>query len=181
MIIGVLGHKYNGKDTIADHLVEKYKFKKICFAHALKDMAKQLFGLTDEQLYGEEKEVEDEYWKTTPRKLLQFVGTELFRKQFSKLCPHVKEGIWVEIVKKKLLNTTDNIVISDVRFQNELDMIHNLNGIIIKVKRPSIKKVDYHESELGIDKIKDFDIEILNNDTLVSLYDKIDKVMLLHA
>lgn len=181
MIIGVLGHKRNGKDTIADYLVENYEFKKICFADALKNMSRQLFGLTDEQLYGDKKEVEDEYWQTTPRKILQFVGTELFRKQFAKLCPHVKEGIWVEIAKKKILNTKENVVISDVRFQNEVDMIHSLNGIVIKVVRPSISNIDYHESELGIDKIKDFDLEMLNDNTLDSLYTKLDRVMSLHV
>ena len=49
---------------------------------------------------------------------------------------------------KALIQKTSNsnIVIDDVRFQNEVDMIHSLGGIIIKIECDNEIK-DNHESE----------------------------------
>jgi hypothetical protein len=41
----------------------------------------------------------------------------------------------VASVENKMRKTTDNIVISDVRFPNEIKAIHNAGGKVIRVKR----------------------------------------------
>ena len=38
-------------------------------------------------------------------------------------------------VENKMRKTTDNIVISDVRFPNEIRAIHNAGGIVVRVQR----------------------------------------------
>jgi len=58
-LIGFLAKKRHGKDTSADYLVKKYNYKKLSFAKPIKDACKILFGFTDEQLYGNLKEVKD--------------------------------------------------------------------------------------------------------------------------
>ena len=71
-------------------------------ADALKDAVKCIFDFDDEQLYGSKKEEIDEFWKVTPRQVLQFVGTDLFRNHTEELIPHVKKNIWVQVVKRKI-------------------------------------------------------------------------------
>jgi hypothetical protein len=64
----------------------------------------------------------------TPRWILQQWGTEVCRN-------HFHTDIWVASVENKLRLTKDNIVISDVRFPNEIKAIHNAGGLVIRVKR----------------------------------------------
>jgi len=56
-------------------------------------------------------------------------------------------------------------------------MIHQMNGIIVRVKRDKMIKditnVDCHTSEVSIDNIK-VDLEIQNNGTIEELYDQIN-------
>ena len=46
------GKSGSGKDTVADYLVQKYNFTKISFADELKRIAKQVFGFSNETLWG---------------------------------------------------------------------------------------------------------------------------------
>ena len=65
------------------------------------------------------------------------------------------------------------VVISDVRFQHEVNAIHNMNGIVIKVVR-NIQNIDPHVSEKGIDDILDYDFLIQNFGTIKQLHTHID-------
>ena len=64
----------------------------------------------------------------TPRYILQYWGTEVCRQGFH-------DDIWIASVENKMRKTTDNIVISDVRFPNEIKAIHNAGGIVVRVHR----------------------------------------------
>jgi hypothetical protein len=66
--------------------------------------------------------------KLTPRWVLQYWGTEVCRTGFH-------DDIWIASVENKMRKTTDNIVISDVRFPNEIKAIHNAGGIVVRIKR----------------------------------------------
>lgn len=52
IILGISGHAGAGKDTAADHLVEKYGFVKLSLADELKRWTRKSFGFTNEQLWG---------------------------------------------------------------------------------------------------------------------------------
>jgi hypothetical protein len=64
----------------------------------------------------------------TPRWVLQYWGTEVCRKAFH-------NDIWIASLENKLRNSTDDIVISDCRFPNEIKSIKNAGGQIIWVRR----------------------------------------------
>ncbi len=182
MIIGILGKKYNGKDTIADHLVKKYGFKKIAFADPVKDMCRLLFGFNERQLYGDLKEVVDSNWGVSPRTVMQYLGTDVFRRDINKIMPHIKENFWINCVRTRYLNMLKEdpkvlLVISDVRFANEVDIIHELKGPVFKVERDVVNSNDIHESEKNIDLIKNYDYLISNNKSVQDLYDKIDSII----
>ena len=141
MILGVTGLIGSGKDTIADYLVTNHGFKRVSFAASLKDAASAVFGWDREMLEGTTKasrawrEEVDEWWADrlamphlTPRWVLQNWGTDLFRNHFHK-------DIWVASVENKLRTTTDNVVITDCRFANEVKAIKAAGGITCRVIR----------------------------------------------
>lgn len=179
MLIGILGYKFSGKDTTADHLVKNYNFKKIAFAQPLKDACRILFNFDEDQLYGNKKEVIDQRWNVTPRTVFQYIGTEMFRNGINEIIPDIGNNFWVNLAILNYKNIIkddkeQNVVISDVRFNNEVDAIHKEGGIIIKITRLNLVSNDTHSSE-NINDIK-YDYEIINDGTLENLYEKIDGI-----
>lgn len=141
MIIGFVGLIGAGKDTAADYLVNFHGFRRDSFANTLKDAVSNVFGWDRTLLEGrttqarEWREQVDPWWaerlnmpNLTPRWVLQYWGTEVCRHGFH-------DDIWIASVENKMRKTTDNIVISDVRFPNEIKAIHNAGGMVIRVKR----------------------------------------------
>ena len=57
MLIGLLGKKRVGKDTVAEYLIEKYNFIRYAFADPIKEIAGIMFNFSYEQLYGNQKEI----------------------------------------------------------------------------------------------------------------------------
>jgi hypothetical protein len=141
MIIGFVGFIGSGKDTAADYLVNFHGFRRDSFANTLKDAVANVFGWDRTLLEGrtnearEWREQVDTWWAErlgmphlTPRWILQYWGTEVCRHGFH-------DDIWIASVENKMRKTSDNIVISDVRFPNEIRAIHNAGGIVIWVQR----------------------------------------------
>lgn len=141
MIIGVCGLIGSGKDTIADYLQNIHQFRRESFAHTLKDAVAHIFGWDRELIEGrtresrEWREQVDPWWSErlnmphlTPRYVLQVWGTEVARRSFH-------DDIWIASLENKLRKTTDDVVISDCRFPNEIKAIKNAGGIVIRVKR----------------------------------------------
>ena len=192
MIYGICGLQGSGKDTIADILITEHNFKKMSFADPLKDITNIIFGWDRDMLQGltkesrEEREKVDKYWSdkldnfdkaVTPRKMLQYLGTDLFRDCFQK-------NIWILVLEKKLSEYNGNIVITDCRFPDEIKMIKKLVGEIINVNRNNpiwfedykngkVDKVDnVHISELSWIR-SDFDHVIDNSGSL----DELNKIV----
>lgn len=179
ILIGLCGKKRHGKDTMADYLVNKYGFIKLVLAEPIKNICKELFGFTDEQLYGNKKEDIDEFWKISPRTIMQYFGTEIMRNKFTEIMPHIGDNIFIEILKKKIynlqrLNNDVKIVVSDIRYLNEVEMIHSLNGFMFKIIRNIVNNPDDHSSETTIDQINCCIID--NNNSIENFYLNIDKI-----
>jgi len=143
MIIGVCGFIGSGKDTIADYLVNFHGYRRESFANSLKDAVSVVFGWDRTMLEGRTKQARewreqvDTWWATrlnmpelTPRWILQQWGTEVCREGFH-------DDMWIASLENKLRNSTDDIVISDCRFPNEIKSIKAAGGIVIRVRRGS--------------------------------------------
>lgn len=140
MIIGVCGFIGSGKDTVADYLTNFHGFRRESFANSLKDAVAQVFGWDRTMLEGRTKqarewrEQQDDWWTNrlgmviTPRWVLQYWGTDVLRKGFH-------DDIWIASLENKLRNSTDDVVISDCRFPNEIKSIKEAGGIVVRVIR----------------------------------------------
>lgn len=141
MIIGITGFIGSGKDTVANYLVAKHGFVRDSFAGTLKDAVARVFGWDRELLEGltpearEWRERVDLWWadrlkisNLTPRWVLQHWGTEVCRQGFH-------DDIWIASLENRLRKTVDNVVISDVRFPNEIKTIRNAGGVVAWVQR----------------------------------------------
>jgi len=196
MIIGVCGLIGSGKNTVADYLVEKHNFVPVSFAAVLKDACASLFGWDRDMLEGKseesriQREQVDKFWADrlnipcfTPRYALQYIGTDVMRN-------HFHSDIWVIAAEQRIMKY-DNVVISDVRFPNEMAMIRRNGGQIWCVERtrplwyttalqdPDKMAEDYpevHPSEFVWVGEK-FDKIIINRSTLDQLYRNVEGVL----
>jgi hypothetical protein len=141
MIIGVCGLIGAGKDTMADYLVNIHQFRRESFANTLKDAVSAVFGWDRDLLEGrtrhsrEWREQVDAWWadrlgmpELTPRWVLQYWGTEVVRRSFH-------DDTWIASLENRLRKTTDDVVISDCRFPNEIGAIKRAGGLVVRVHR----------------------------------------------
>lgn len=209
-LIAFSGKKESGKSTSAKR-VEKWGYQPMSFAQPIKQICMDYFDLSQEDVYGSQKEVVHPKWGTTPRKIMQFVGTDLFRQKLGELIGDDLAGdFWINRFKKdykkvawelaltrthtqvdtgvvsvsspdqvKLGYKKVNVVVDDVRFENEAKAIRDLGGKLIKIKRSdqsSVVVADDHVSEQELDDSL-FDHIINNDGTLEELEDKIDNLI----
>jgi len=181
MFIGLLGKMGSGKSTTAAHITKKYNYEEKFYSKKLKDVCQLLFGFNEEQLYGSKKQEIDKRWGISPRQAMQFVGTDLFRKQLVNLIPGIGENFWIRTLDTELING-QNYVISDCRMQNEIDFIKKKGGVVIKIIRDEEEEINNNETKLHvteceIDNVTEFDYIIHNNGTKEELFKKIDEFM----
>jgi hypothetical protein len=174
-IIAICGCKRVGKDTVAEHLRDKFGYKIVKFAEPLKDMLKVLFGFSHEQIEIT-KDVVDPMWGVAPRKVMQFFGTEIMQFEVQRLLPNIDRGFFVKSLLARHKDD-ERIVISDMRFIHEWQAIKNThaNSLIIKITRND-SPVDDHVSEMELEHI-DPDFVIENNGTLESLFAEVDRTL----
>jgi hypothetical protein len=180
-LIGLTGRKFSGKDTLAAHLIEEYGYVRYAFADPIKEACQVIFGFTNEQCWGKEKEVIDPFWNITPRKVFQVFGTELFQYELPKHAPELADIgriFWayrfVRWYEQQLSKAPElKVVITDVRFPFEADMITEMGGTLIKITRPNQVYNDTHASETEMDSIK-YNYLINNDGSIDDLLAKTD-------
>ncbi len=159
-IIGLAGRARSGKDTCAGFLTNR-GFLRRGFADPLKEAARAIFGFSDAQLFGDEKEVEDPFWEKSPRRILQLLGTEAVRQQ-------IDDQAWVKSLMRFVSTSPRPVVVPDVRFPNEAEAIRAAGGTVWRVDRPGIAGVSAHVSETALDGYS-FDRVLRNDGSLADL------------
>lgn len=162
-LIGITGRQGAGKNTLADAIVGHAGGIIQPFADGLRDVTEAAFGSRYETQ--EEKAAVDGWWQSrigpdtfgqldgclgdqpvTGRRILQYVGTELFRQ-------HVHPDFWLFVMERRLeMNRHAHIVVvPDVRFDNEAKFIRDRGGIIIEIRRlNTVAEPSTHVSERGV-------------------------------
>jgi hypothetical protein len=187
-LIGVAGRIGSGKTTVARYLAEKYD----CVPYALADNVRAALYELDPIVALDGRTVRDvidspEDWqaiKADPvvgpevRQLLQRLGTDIGRKMFG-------TSVWL-FASEVFLDTNHpdwwsenkgpQIVVHDIRFNNEAQWVKLNKGTVINVTRPSLVPPQRdHESEKGIDpKLADY--SILNVGSLNELFGQVDHI-----
>lgn len=114
--------------------------------------------------------ISDENWfenKTDiTRALLQIYGTQIFRNR-------VDNDFWIKRTKERIINNdADIVIITDVRFPNEVDFMSSdkYDTYTVRINRPIDRTGQQHEhiSETALDDYTDWDY-IIDNDK--ELYD----------
>ena len=154
-LIGLGGYAGAGKTFLADRLVADHNFIRFKFADTLKAMTRAfLFGIgmdagdVEASIDGPLKEKAlPGLPYITPRVLMQTLGTEWGRNS-------IHRDVWVRVVEQRVQVSRSqgfNIVLDDVRFANEADMIRRLGGIVVQVHGPDVcvgrhvsERQDYH-------------------------------------
>lgn len=98
------------------------------FADALKQIASVIYDIDFNILLAQNSEDRKKREQIPDiRTKLEFLGTDVFRNQLD-------PEIWIKIVEREIKNY-DKIVISDVRFSNEMDFIQRMNGSLLLIYR----------------------------------------------
>ncbi len=155
MIIGFAGSDGVGKDTAAAAVIAhflphtiagKIKIMTYAFATPIKLFCHDFLGLTHTQLYNQkEKEVPlAEYDNLTPRDLMRSVGAVMRamnrEKNLSRVMGKYKYPIWkfLHWLQCECPADIQIILVTDVRFVEECDVIHQIGGKVIEIIRPNI-------------------------------------------
>ncbi len=137
MLIALTGLAGSGKSTVA----KLTGFVEMAFAAPMKEFCGQVFGFTDEELYGpsEARERPSKTFKRpdgtplTARYALQTLGTEWGR--------NCDPDVWAKAclagAKKAMAlgSIFENVVITDLRFVNEARLVREAGGFIWRVNR----------------------------------------------
>lgn len=175
MIIAIIGKRRSGKDTVAKYIEEEYGFKHLKISSKLKQLCKLLFEFSDDQLESDSKEIIDERWGISPRTAMQFIGTDMFQYKIQELMPGINRKFWIHSFVN-YLDHYENVVISDLRFLHEFDILKNYDLKIIYVQNDNRKHVINHISDTEFFDIP-YNYKVVNNDTITSLYYQIDQIM----
>lgn len=140
-VIGVCGLARSGKDTIynlCNPVISSMgkSCKRLAFADELKQESDEFLIKN----IGISAFTEDSREKELIRPFLVTYGTHL-RRRLNKEC-------WIEKVDEKLKETKEDFVfITDVRYENEIEWVHNLGGISIHVEREGIEAPNEEEAK----------------------------------
>ena len=174
IILGISGKRESGKSSLAKSL-ERFGYLRVSLATPLKEECKKLYSLTDEQVYGKDKETPTNRQRTdgsfyTPRDILIREG--MLKRAIDKNYWCLKLHDTMSSIKVQ--TGKDMFVIDDIRFQNEIDYFSKLGAKFVRIERSqdAIKKAaidDLSETELDGYKGWDFKLEEIFNRNLADL------------
>lgn len=173
-LIGLVGRRGVGKDTVGDYLVSRHGFRKQAFARPIKEACALLFQV--DPLVFEDRTLKETPLKynLSPRQMAQLVGTDFFRNQ-------VSPTFWLDYFEDWLASHRDEaVVVTDVRFQNEVDLIRKLGGEVWFIARNTGDRnevADLHISESGIDSLSNITRTVPNDGTLEELHASVERLL----
>lgn len=159
-LIGISGKAGSGKDYVANTVLEPLGFQRWSLAWHFKIWA-----------VGQGLATYDEVFNTKPpevRKMLQEMGTEQGRNVYGENIWCDTAAAWIQLLRE--MWGQGLIVIPDIRFPNEVEMVQRLGGKVLRIQ--AARRVETsslseearkHASETALDGYDPFDGYILND------------------
>ena len=175
-LIGLYSHAPgSGKSTVAGMLRD---YKKISFASPMRKFCAKLIsalGHDDVSLFEDRDKKEQRIAElgVSPRQMMQTLGTE-----WGRSCIHPE--LWVMVAAgavKQQRKLGRDVVIDDVRFPNEAEMIRRLGGELWLVDRPGVVYEGDHASEGALADVVP-DAVINNSGSLEQLHSEVVAALL---
>ncbi|MEM6746787.1 MAG: deoxynucleotide monophosphate kinase [Pseudomonadota bacterium] len=152
-LVALGGLKGSGKSTAAQALLDR-GYIRVKMAGALKAMLTTLLeyqGMAgadiDRCIEGDLKEEPvNELHGRTPRYAMQTIGAEWGRDLMS-------PGFWVGVTAERISNLMADghrVLVDDVRYPNELEMLEVLGATSVFITRPGIEPASDHSSEVSL-------------------------------
>lgn len=170
-IVDLYNRNPTARDFMEEHVYPYVKL--YSFADILKELCIELLGVSEEQCYGTDMQKDSPthlLWENMPgvitttkpketkandkfvyhapgpmtgREVLQFVGTEIFRR--------MSTNIWANATVNKILSEQPELaIITDCRFPNEVEAVQAAGGKVVRLLRDN-GKGDTHLSETALD------------------------------
>ena len=146
LVIGLCGAKGSGKDQFfkaAKEAFPLHNIRKIAYADPIKEEVSKIFELTDEQSY-------DAFKRTSVNFNIFFTHSVPGRQvvpEIGMLMRRYDEQQFVRCVEEQIASDPSAIwCITDLRFQNELESINRMGGVVVKIKRSGVN-FDGHVTE----------------------------------
>lgn len=191
MLIGVTGDKRAGKDSIAAVLVERFGFTRWALADPMRQALEALDPAIGAWIDGPDKYgavrlsealhahngwegLKDSPYADEARRLCERFGTEAGRLFYG-------EDHWIKTLEHRISSESgfplhmQDIVVPDIRFDNEAEWVNRNGGAIIRVSRTGTTKTQ-HISSRGIHPVY-VSYHIENDGTKENLAEKVEEVM----
>jgi len=177
-VVGISGKAETGKDYLRRTVFEAHGFRPWSLAWHFKIW-----------LIGQGKATYEEVFETKPphiRELLQQEGTERGRNVFGEDIWCNTAAAWIDLLAREW--HVPGIVIPDVRFPNEVEMVHRLGGKVVRIRAPQRVETSRlsaeargHFSETALDNYDNFDLYVDNDPGAPSLLEQCAPLLSYHV
>lgn len=166
VIVALAGPEGCGKSTVAQILHQHHGFVVGRFSQVLRQAAKLIWELSEDQVNGGSKDEVDPRYNLTPRFIMQRFGAEV--------CRSVYPDTWTEALRRWIEGAPagTRIVVDDLRFINEVRMLRSLGAKLVEVHRPFYLYNPEHESSKGLPHAS-FDFDVHNTGDLEMLEERV--------
>jgi hypothetical protein len=177
LIIALSGFKGSGKDTFATYLVEELSrdrpTMRLAFADPIRNTIMHIFELTDTNEYDLFKRTNVELFSTDEQLSSKTIEGRRVLREIGMLMRMYDESQFTKYVKKRIEKFPDShVVVTDMRFDNELEMLRDVGATLINITGGMHKgDADLHVTERGFSS-DTFDHLIKNDGSLRELQTK---------
>lgn len=177
-IVAFTGYKGSGKDTAAVYLRARLKALGrssglLNFATPVKQICCMMYGLSrlecNDPILKEKVLVRWPY--QSPRFLLQEFAQEMARDRY----PDIWVNYWERVLNSAVWDA-DYVIVTDLRYPNEMEILKKRNAFVIKVERPELKQIDRHASESYYDMLQE-DYRLVNKGDFNYLQEVVEELL----
>lgn len=176
-LIAICGVAGSGKSTVQQYLSDYHGFRAHDFAMPLKTAAQLLTGMNPHRdpADPEARERRDPFWGRSPRQFLQDFGQGM-RNLFG-------QDFWLKVWRQRYdaLPPGSRVVVTDCRYENEVQFLRERGAVILGVERPGAAErlppatLAHSSEQMALYKLRAVcDTVLVNDTTIFSLCFKVE-------